>query len=133
MQLRENGFAMHLFRLDVPQGETTNLSGNLDIEDGPATWSPDGSQIALGRKPPRTPTGKQIWLMAPDGGNAVKVTADAAVHHGAVSWSATGTALVFQRYAIDIPAALPGVWTLDLSTGVTQEIAAEGLQPSWLP
>ena len=133
MQLRENGFAMHLFAVELATGQYRDLSGNLDVEDGPPAWSPVDGTIAFGRKASRTAMGKQIWLISPDGSENWQLTQDANVHHGALSWHPDGRTLLFQRYEITTPGAVPQIWVLDVDSGDSRMIAPEGLLPAWLP
>ena len=133
MQLRDGGFAMHLFAVDLATGAYSDLSGDLDVEDGPPTWSPVDGTLAFGRKASRTAMGKQIWLLSADGSEMWQLTQNADVHHGALSWRSDGQALLFQRYEITAPGAVPQVWILDVSSGASRMVVEQGLLPSWLP
>jgi len=133
MQLLPAGFAMHMFQVDLVANTFVDLSGEQDVEDGPPAYSPDGSQIVFGRKAPRTPMGKQIWLYDLTTGETTKLTNDADVHHGVLSWSPGGDRILLQRYAITEPGARPGIWLLELASGEMSQIAAVGTQPAWLP
>ena len=137
-------FSTYIFRLEPPEGEMTNLSGERVTNDGNPVWSPDGKWIAFGRKIPRAPVGRQLWLMRPDGSQQIALTEDPDSNFGLPAWSATGDAILAQRFKISSPGA-PGIWLVDLSQvdltdaenvpdEVTlRELAAPGVSPAWLP
>lgn len=115
-------------------GERTRLSPQAAVDDGLPSWSPDGEWIAFGRKTPRTQSGRQLWLMRPDGSDARALTEnDPTIQHGPPHWSPDGRYLLFQRYHFLELGASPGVWILDLNSGEMQQVAANGYLPNWLP
>jgi TolB protein len=134
--LRSQGerFAVHLLKVSLAgQGATEDLTGDLEVEDGAPEWSPDGEWIAFGRKVARAAVGKQIWLMRPDGGEAHALTAEPDVFHGPPHWSPDGRTLLYQRYRVSAPTEPPEIWLLEVSTGEQRRLAANGIQPAWLP
>jgi TolB protein len=128
-------FAVKLLRvaLGENEGETADLSGDLEIEDGAPEWSPDGQWIAFTRKVARAAVGKQVWLMRPDGSDLSQLTNEPDIYHGPPRWSPDGRYLVFQRYLISEPSKRPTIWLLEVATGELRQLAEAGSQPDWLP
>ncbi len=124
--------ATHLFIADTNTGEVQAISDDQSVEDSVAAWSPDGSWIAFGRRPPRTAAGRQLWLMRPDGSEAHPITEDPEFNYGPPYWSPNGRFLLFQRYSLLEQQSDPGVWMLDIESGKQTELAASGMQPQWL-
>lgn len=128
-------FAVRLLRLDPEEseGETVDLTGGLDVEDGAADWSPDGQWIAFTRKAARVSVGKQVWLVRPDGSDLRQLTDEPGIYHGPPHWSPDGRYLLFQRYGINEPDVRPSIWLLEVATGELRQLAEAGSQPDWLP
>lgn len=134
MQFQGERFAIHLFRAYLADASLSNLSGrNLDTNDGLPVYSPDGEWIAFGRKKPRAPMGKQLWLMRPDGSEVTAMTENPDIHYGKPAWSPDGRQIVMQGYLLAEPGAQPTLWLLDVASGEMQEIVSPGIQPAWLP
>lgn len=134
IQRQEEGFAVHLLKADPTTGQLIDLSGQeARVEDSAPVWSPDGGWIAFTRKVAGASMGKQIWLMRPDGSEARYLTNDTDIHHGLPEWSPDSRYLLYQRYPLKELGAQPSVWLLDTQTGETQEVAASGNRPIWLP
>ena len=127
-------FSHHLFSVDLESAELTNISGaDLVTNDGLPVFSPDGKWIAFGRKKPRTPMGKQLWLMRPDGSEAAAITEDAEIHYNNPAWSPDGAQIVVQGYYLAEPEASPTLWLVDVAAGELEELVSPGTQPTWLP
>ena len=131
--LSEDQWAVYLEKVDAESEETTTLSQQGDVDDSSPTWSPDGEWIAFGRKQPRTPMGRQLWLMRADGSDAHALTDDADIHYGPFAWSPDGRYILLQRYDLAEPYAKAAIGLLEVDTGEMREIAAPGMQPVWLP
>lgn len=134
MQFEGEQFAIHLFSTDLESAELTNISGEgLDTNDSLPVFSPDGEWIAFGRKKPRAPMGKQLWLMRPDGTDAAAITENSDIHYNNPAWSPDGAQIVMQGYFLTEPEADPGLWLVDVETGDLEEFISPGVQPVWLP
>jgi Tol biopolymer transport system component len=77
--------------------------------------------------------GKQLWLMHPDGSNAVGLTEDADIHYNNPSWSPDGKHLVVQGFNQLAAESEPGLWLVDVADGGITELITPGIQPTWLP
>lgn len=127
-------FSQHLFSLDLDSAELSNISGeSLETNDGLPVFSPDGEWIAFGRKKPRAPMGKQLWLMRPDGNEASGITENADIHYNNPAWSPDGERIVMQGFNQTEPESSPVLWLVDIETGVLEELVSPGIQPAWLP
>ncbi len=135
-------WSVELTSVDLNSETTTVLSqpiidsagANADgVDDSSPAWSADGAQIAFGRKLPRTPMGRQIWIMQQDGSEAFAITDDPTIHHGEISWSPDGRFLLYQQYNLEELYAKPTVWLVEIATGQRTEIASPGTLPAWLP
>lgn len=123
----------HLFRVDMPEAQATDLTGEALTNDAAPAWSPDGQWIVFGRRVPGTPTGRQLWLMRPDGSQSSALTNDPESNFGMPSWSPDREQILVQRFIINQPNAEPGIWLVDVDDGQLHEVVEVGFQPSWLP
>jgi TolB protein len=125
--------AVYLYRVILSEeGSRQLLSPEANIEDSAPAWSPDGRSIAFGRRPAATITGRQLWLMRPDGTDGRALTNDPNLFHGPPAWSPDGRFLLFQRFDLTRPSAVASVWLLELETGAFTRLAEGGFQPAWL-
>jgi len=130
-------WSVELTSVDLASEATTILSqpmpGADGVDDSSPAWSPDGEWIAYGRKLPRTPMGRQIWIMRADGSGAFALTNDPKIHFGEISWSLDGRFLLYQQYDLGGLYAKPTVWLVEIATRERTEIASPGTLPAWLP
>jgi Tol biopolymer transport system component len=134
IQFQGEQFSIHLFSTDLETAQLTNISGiDLETNDNVPAFSPDGDWIAFGRRKPRAPMGKQLWLMRPDGREAVGLTEDADFHYNNPAWSPDGTQIVTQMVQLAESEAAPELWVVDVETGEFEELVSPGIQPAWLP
>ena len=132
VQLRGEEFSVHIFRAELATQEVFDVSGeDAVVNDGAAVWSPDGTLIAFNRKPARTPAGKQLWIMNPDGSEARSLTQIPDLHHGPPQWSADGSQLVYQTFNLTELNGEPQIWVIDVASGDTVFLA-NGSQPKWV-
>ncbi|HEX3912678.1 MAG TPA: S9 family peptidase [Steroidobacteraceae bacterium] len=115
---KENEFVWQLWLADVATGKSVQLTRGVKTV-GPAAWSPDGHWLAFvtertpavielnapieedaGKQDAKTaavaakPAAKQIWLIAPDGGEAWPLTKSAGDVAG-FKWTKDGRAILF--------------------------------------
>lgn len=133
IQFQGEQFSIHIFSVDAESGELVNISNELAVNDGSPVFDPAGEWIIFGRKVTRAPMGKQLWLMRPDGSEAVRLTDNFDIHYGLPSWSADSQSVIVQQYDITEPGARPGIWLIDLTDNSLHEIASPGVLPTWLP
>lgn len=124
----------HLYTLPlIPQATRQQLSQDIVIDDAVPAWSPDGRWIAFGRRPARSDSGRQLWLMHPDGTAATPLTANPLLHHGPPSWSSDGRYLLYQRYDTTTPNLPPALWLLEIETQQAHQLLPNGYLPTWQP
>jgi TolB protein len=122
-----------LYWVSLTEEGRERLSAELPVDDSAPAWSPDGEWIAFGRAPADVASGRQLWLMRPDGSETRALTNDPNLFHGPPTWSPDGTTLLYQRFDLTDPAATPEVWLLRLADSVPTRIAPNGYLPAWLP
>jgi TolB protein len=126
-------YSIYIYQVDVTTTEAIQMSGTEQVTDGWPVWSPDGEWLAFNRKPPRAPTGKQLWMMRPNGTELTPLTNELELHHGPPAWSPDGRFLVYQQFAQAEPEAEPEIWLLNVATLEKRQLASPGIQPGWLP
>ncbi|MHC1763085.1 MAG: M56 family metallopeptidase [Verrucomicrobiia bacterium] len=88
------------------------------------TWSPDGKRIAMAH---RGDEGNELWLIAADGGKAVRVAKTSDVNIGQVRWSPDGRWLAFStatadRRRVNVMPAAGGTISTVLSAPKQQQV-----------
>jgi len=132
VQQRGESFAVHVYRADLETEEIFDVSGaEAMVNDGEVMWSPSGELIAFTRKPSRTPSGKQLWVMDGDGENQESLTQEPDLYYGPPNWSADGSRLAYQVYNLTELNATPQIRVMDLATR-EQLVVATGIRPTWL-
>jgi dipeptidyl aminopeptidase/acylaminoacyl peptidase len=111
---KENAYVTHLWLVDVESGRAFQLTRGNKSSDN-AAWSPDGHWIAFlterevpsaekKEKDESKPDARQIWLIAPEGGEAWMLT-----KHGAkidsFRWSEDGKRIAFTAPVLETKAA----------------------------
>jgi Tol biopolymer transport system component len=116
--------------IDLGTSALRRLTDNPTTLDGSPAWSPDASQIAFFRGPPRGPS--HIYVMDPDGTDLRQLTQGSGSDRNA-AWSADGTSIAFAHSGNDGYE----VYVMDADgsnvTAVTSVAAESAPSPSWSP
>jgi Tol biopolymer transport system component len=128
-------FYTHLDMVDFETLSNTRVTGERDmpVEDASAAWSPDGTKLALARRylDTRYTVGRQIYLLDLASGSVEPLVVDAAYNHAGIRWDSAGRRIVFQRFSLAGPDAVPEVWVYDLDTGELIRVAENAFLPAW--
>ncbi len=124
--------ATHLFLGNIKSEELTPLSADFNVEDSVPGWSPDGQWIVFGRRPSQTGTGRQLWMMRPDGSEASPLTENFSMNYGPAIWSEDGRYLLYQKFDLDGADEEPGIWLYDLDSSEEIKLVEKGILPQWL-
>jgi Tol biopolymer transport system component len=127
----EPGLYNHVVHTEVTSGRTTDLSEGLPAEESSPGWSPDGRYLAFSRS--IGGAGRQIWQALADGQSASPLTTDPFYHHSAPRWSPDGRYLLFMRSSLTPGSEPPAIWLVEIATGQTTQISAQGFLPGWRP
>jgi hypothetical protein len=73
-----------------------------------------------------------MWLMRPDGIEAVNITQKPEIHFGPPAWSPDRGFLTFQGYAL-AQSDQPAIWVYELGTEKMTQVTVPGIDPIWLP
>ncbi len=124
----------------VTTGEVSLISDSEgETNDQVGEWSPDGTQIAIGRQDETFAHGIQIALLDLRSGKMTALTDDPRYSNTAFSWDATGEQLLIYRFPLlgeDMkpdPLARPQIWTLDVASGALAKLADNAFMPNWIP
>lgn len=132
--VRNHRSTIHILRTNPENTELIDLSGpDAAVEDGGYSVSPSGEQLIFTRKPPRAPTGSQIWVMDINGTNSRSLTNNLSIQHGSVSWSNDGQQITYQKFSLDPDQAVPpSIWLMDIASG-EETFLGNGTRPQWMP
>lgn len=78
-------------------------------------------------------SGRQIWVVHPDGQGAHALTKDPLYTHSALMWNADGTALVYMRFNAAAPDQPAEIWTIGADGTGARRLVTGGYLPEWLP
>jgi Tol biopolymer transport system component len=129
-------FSSHLWRFEYPSAQRTNLSVDLALEDVTPAYSPDGTQIALGRKyldPERWIIGSQLWLMSADGSYPRQITDSPDYNYADFAWHPNGEYLAFVRHKQTTLIDPPEVWITRADGSDAVRLVIGGHVPQWIP
>ena len=125
--------SIHLFTTTVQYQDRQILDETGNVDDSNAAWSPDGNQIAFGRKISRTNTGRQLWLTDRNSNESQALTDNWQIQHGPPHWSANGRYLLHQQANLTDDNPKPAIWRFDLETNQMEQLTTSGWFPQWLP
>jgi Tol biopolymer transport system component len=128
----------YIARVDLLDGSTMDISApTATTGDASPAWSPTGEWIAFGRfslADGSATQGRQLWLMRPDGSEAVPLVTDADAEFAAYSWRPDGGALAYIRLPLPhLADPHPEIWIISLPDGQPQHMATDATVPGWLP
>ena len=129
-------FSSHLWRFEYPSAKNTNLSVDLALEDVTPAYSPDGHQIAFGRKyldNERWNPGSQLWLIDADGGNPRQITDNPDYNHADFAWHPNGQYLSFVRHKQTNLSEPPEIWIMPADGSDALRLVIDGYIPQWIP
>lgn len=112
--------------LDSPDGRQRRRLTRFFGQVPTATWSPDGSRLALLARPRGV---VDIYVIDADGRNLRQLTRDEGDHFGDVAWSPDGQSLAFTCCGEDNPA----IYTMHADGTGRARIADDAGQPAWAP
>ncbi len=132
---QQGQYITQLLRYDIETEQLTDLIDDEGFEDRSAVWSPNGEWIAMIRTA-LTETGglsgDHIWLVRPDGSEAMQLTTDDdMLLPGTPVWSPDSEYLLVQRYPVG--EAKPQVLLITIETGESRVVVRPGYNPVWLP
>ncbi|MFN4294572.1 MAG: Ig-like domain-containing protein [Thermoflexales bacterium] len=125
-----------LLRADLTANIITPVTPLGPARNSGAAWSPLGDAVAFGRQEIGGSSGilgPQLWLIAPDGSNMRRLTAEPEISHGAFAWSPDGQWIAVQRYNLLEVNALPELWLFKADGSERRKLVTDGAQPAWLP
>jgi Tol biopolymer transport system component len=129
-------FASHLIVLDYGTGSIIQLSSGNYLEDATPMFSPDGNQIAFGRRyldSDQWTLGRQLWVMDAGGRDASQLTAEPNFFHTAFAWSLDGGQLAFVRYNQTSLTDPPEIWLISAEGTNPVRLMIGGYSPQWIP
>jgi hypothetical protein len=140
--LTETQARSYLQLVDLETQEIRPMTSTDDpIDDDTAAWSPDGTQLAIGRRylDERFTRGKQLYLMNPDDSSVEALLVDPTYQLGTFVWDPNGTQLLLQRFPDPVAMGDPNnpgkpeIWTIDVATKAMTQIAVDAFFPRWVP
>ena len=129
-------FSSHLWQFEYPSAQNTNLSVDLTLEDVTPAYSPDGRQIAFGRKyldNERWSPGSQFWLIDADGDNPRQITDNPDYNHADFAWHPNGQYLAFVRHKQTNLSEPPEIWIMTADGSDAVRLVINGYVPQWIP
>lgn len=129
-------FTSHLWRFEYPSAQSSDLSIDLALEDVTPAYSPDGQQIAFGRKyldNERWIPGSQFWLINADGSHLRQITNNPDYNHADFAWHPNGQYLTFVRHKQTNLSEPPEIWIMPVDGSDAVRLVIDGYVPQWIP
>ena len=111
------------------------------VDDESVIWHPSGTHITIGRRyhDARYTVGLQVYHMNLESRDVASLIVDAAYTHGFMSWDASGSQLLMQRFQqLDdlgqmSRGQLPEIWMYHAQTQSLIKLASNAYYPKWIP
>ena len=126
----------HLIEYGLYTEISNNLSQEILLEDVAPQFSPSGLQIVFARKQldvEHWSPGRQIWIMASDGGNAHPLTDSPEYQHTEMSFSPDGSQIAYLRFNQTTLTDPPEIWLVDVDGSDAMRLVIGGYSPQWIP
>ena len=128
------GVDIYVVDLVTQKIQPFNLPGFSKVEIGVPVWHPREDLWLLSLRPLAGTYSKQLWLVPLEKGlDPQAVTSDHNFAHAAYAWSPEGEQVVYQRYELETPGAVPEVWVWERATNQAHLVAENAALPRWLP
>ena len=117
-------------------GSYLDLTGVDDVEDASPEFSPDGSNLAFGRKYldiTRWTPGRQLWIMDTNTQEIREITNEPEENHYDFVWSPDGSLLALARFNKSQLTSPPEVWLTNSDGSYMNKIMPGGYAPHWIP
>ncbi len=136
----QDGAPIHVQRYVLDSGRTIDLGDmNHGASDYSASWSPDGSWIAVDRDVPSSDgsaPSNQVWLVKPDGTDAHALLTESGASYSDIIWSPDGKSIIYSRYSLQNTSNGIGqfdIYQTDIQTENSTKLVADGDYPTLLP
>jgi Tol biopolymer transport system component len=129
-------FSTHLLSFNLVNQRAVDLSIGDQVEDLSPSFSPDGLQIAFGRRlidPAISAGGRQLWLMGRDGAAPTAITERPTFKYNQFVWHPFENQVAFVRFDNVALTAPPEIWLLDLGTRNGFRLVIGAFSPQWIP
>jgi Tol biopolymer transport system component len=126
----------HLLKYYPTDGNLQDLTRSGNYEDATPVFSPDGEHIAFARKRldlANWTTGRQLWLMRPDGTQDRPLTNEPLYTHYDFAWSPDSRQLAYVRFNEDTLTEPPEIWLTDVDGSKATRLLVGGYAPAWAP
>ncbi|TAK11740.1 MAG: hypothetical protein EPO32_10755 [Anaerolineae bacterium] len=126
----------HLLRYPLDGSPAEDLTLANILEDTAPALSPDGGWLAFARRyldDARFTTGRQVWLMRPDGSDPRMLTNAPSDKHTAFAWHPDGSWLAVVRFNATTFTLPPEILLIHVETGEVLQLVSNAFSPQWLP
>jgi Tol biopolymer transport system component len=126
----------HLIRYSIQSKTTEDISGENNVEDVEAGYSPDGSLIVFARKfldAENWSFGRQIWIMSGEGSAPHAITDEADFNHYDLAWGRDGRSIAYVRFNQAKLSDPPELWMVNIDGSNAVQLVIGGYSPLWIP